>query len=357
VLNPGNMSETPSPVSSTNESQRHHVLAQQSRYHYPGYKSFLPDYSSSGNAGSYINGDWMMPYSQWQGVGENAETSLENRWPHDGSLDPSILSFEEDRLIKRTNTGSVCLDAVKILDGASSHHSAVSRSEQQIQPVNELSPEYDSINPTRLLYDIETRYSFNEYDTLGTVQPAIYSSLPSYPSCGENTYLEGQQVWPDCTSINQAPALVNISYTSSAMPEAIPTNFKLQWPMEDDSITQSHGQLSSAIPVPKRKRASPEPPNKRSRGDEPKKPLSEFVVVFENAPGALSAVKHRRKLDAPVRKAAREVRKAGACHQCRFRKRTVRFQIINHICSRYLYWQVANKFPTSVQRALRVFLV
>jgi hypothetical protein len=28
-------------------------------------------------------------------------------------------------------------------------------------------------------------------------------------------------------------------------------------------------------------------------------------------------------LDAPVRKAARDVRKAGACHQCRFRKRTV----------------------------------
>jgi hypothetical protein len=51
--------------------------------------------------------------------------------------------------------------------------------------------------------------------------------------------------------------------------------------------------------------------------------LDDFVVVFENAPGALATVKRRRKLDAPVRKAARDVRKAGACHQCRFRKRTV----------------------------------
>ena len=51
--------------------------------------------------------------------------------------------------------------------------------------------------------------------------------------------------------------------------------------------------------------------------------MSDFVVVFENAPGALASVKKRKKLEAPVRKAAKDVRRAGACHQCRFRKRTV----------------------------------
>lgn len=53
------------------------------------------------------------------------------------------------------------------------------------------------------------------------------------------------------------------------------------------------------------------------------KDISDCVDVFENEPGALKNVKRRKKLDAPVRKAAREVRKAGACHQCKFRKRTV----------------------------------
>jgi len=51
--------------------------------------------------------------------------------------------------------------------------------------------------------------------------------------------------------------------------------------------------------------------------------MADFVVVFENAPGALASVKKRKKLEAPVRKAAKDVRRAGACHQCRFRKRTV----------------------------------
>jgi len=75
--------------------------------------------------------------------------------------------------------------------------------------------------------------------------------------------------------------------------------------------------------VPKRKYTSPEPVVKKSKSILTQDELDEFVVVFENAPGALATVKRRRKLDAPVRKAARDVRKAGACHQCRFRKRTV----------------------------------
>lgn len=77
-----------------------------------------------------------------------------------------------------------------------------------------------------------------------------------------------------------------------------------------------------AVPLPKRKMY--EGSGIKSRIFETaQKDLSDCVDVFENEPGALKNVKRRKKLDAPVRKAAREVRKAGACHQCKFRKRTV----------------------------------
>jgi hypothetical protein len=103
--------------------------------------------------------------------------------------------------------------------------------------------------------------------------------------------------------------------------------FVLDWSTSDQvsgPSTASNISNYQAI-IPKRKHASPDPVVKKksiSTEDE----LDEFVVVFENAPGALASVKRRRKLDAPVRKAARDVRKAGACHQCRFRKRTVSHQ-------------------------------
>ena len=77
-----------------------------------------------------------------------------------------------------------------------------------------------------------------------------------------------------------------------------------------------------AVPIPKRK-AKGGPETKPRIFDTAQKDISDCVDVFENEPGALKNVKRRKKLDAPVRKAAREVRKAGACHQCKFRKRTV----------------------------------
>ncbi|KAG9230992.1 hypothetical protein BJ875DRAFT_134464 [Amylocarpus encephaloides] len=109
---------------------------------------------------------------------------------------------------------------------------------------------------------------------------------------------------------------------STTLPTIETSCAQLQWPSETQINSQSCEPSSFPTMLSKRKRASPEAPKKRSRADEPEKALSKFVVVFENAPGALSTVKHRRKLDAPVRKSARDVRKAGACHQCRFRKRT-----------------------------------
>lgn len=107
-------------------------------------------------------------------------------------------------------------------------------------------------------------------------------------------------------------------------PETSSKGLVLDWSTSDQIAgppTTINTSSYQAI-IPKRKHTSPEPaPRKESTSTQDE--LDEFVVIFENAPGALASVKRRRKLDAPVRKAARDVRKAGACHQCRFRKRTV----------------------------------
>jgi len=114
--------------------------------------------------------------------------------------------------------------------------------------------------------------------------------------------------------------------------------YVLAWPVHDSRVetypanSEHHVPTATPIPTPipvsKRKHEScspaPSPQAKRGRNAPAEDSLADFVVVFENAPGALASVKRRRKLDAPVRKAAKAVRKAGACHQCRFRKRTVR---------------------------------
>lgn len=70
------------------------------------------------------------------------------------------------------------------------------------------------------------------------------------------------------------------------------------------------------------------PPAKKARQ------LEEFMVVFESTPGAMATVKKRKKLDAPVRKAALTTRQIGACHQCRFRKRTVSLLVMRDLTFR-----------------------
>jgi hypothetical protein len=103
-------------------------------------------------------------------------------------------------------------------------------------------------------------------------------------------------------------------------PDRLPLGLILDWSSCDVSSAPTPDGSNSPILIPKRK-ASKESVTKNNSSEAPQ--LSECVDVFENAPGALASVKRRKKLDPPVRKAAREVRKAGACHQCRFRKRTV----------------------------------
>ncbi|KAH7333225.1 hypothetical protein BKA65DRAFT_596811 [Rhexocercosporidium sp. MPI-PUGE-AT-0058] len=100
-----------------------------------------------------------------------------------------------------------------------------------------------------------------------------------------------------------------------------PVGLALDWSTSEQSTDAFKKKRKSSLPsvAPKRKYASPRPAPEEAQPD---CHLEECVGVFENAPGALATVKKRKKLDAPVRKAARDVRKAGACHQCRFRKRT-----------------------------------
>ncbi|KAL5330721.1 hypothetical protein ACEPPN_000241 [Leptodophora sp. 'Broadleaf-Isolate-01'] len=103
-----------------------------------------------------------------------------------------------------------------------------------------------------------------------------------------------------------------------------PVGLALDWSTSEQSPETFIKQRKSSLPsAPKRKYTSPRPAPEEAQPD---CHLEECVGVFENAPGALATVKKRKKLDAPVRKAARDVRKAGACHQCRFRKRTVDFE-------------------------------
>lgn len=100
-----------------------------------------------------------------------------------------------------------------------------------------------------------------------------------------------------------------------------PAGLALDWSTSQQPPETFTKQRKSSLPsAPKRKYTSPRPAAEEAQSD---CHLEECVGVFENAPGALATVKKRKKLDAPVRKAARDVRKAGACHQCRFRKRTV----------------------------------
>jgi hypothetical protein len=120
-----------------------------------------------------------------------------------------------------------------------------------------------------------------------------------------------------------------------------PAALRLTWAICEVPAVRRHKSHPSTIP--KRKSLSDSIAAQSSLVVEaPQKDLSELVDVFENVPGALVNVKRRKKLDYQVRKAAREVRKAGACHQCRFRKRTVSCIPLNTLLSELtvlvFYW-------------------
>lgn len=121
------------------------------------------------------------------------------------------------------------------------------------------------------------------------------------------------------------------TFTDSNFSEAPTSAVKLNWSptaAEEQSLS-ADSSLPYREPVTKRKLES-SPSTSSNISSPPHQNMSDFVVVFENAPGALASVKKRKKLEAPVRKAAKDVRRAGACHQCRFRKRTVSLRSFQH---------------------------
>ena len=169
------------------------------------------------------------------------------------------------------------------------------------------------------------------------VQPQPYC-MNQIPMLDGTEYLQSQSYGPEVQHAQPNSAwaqeieqnIPNYIAPPESTPDSHPikigsAGITLDWSTSIHQPDLSLGRSASPLPAPtqKRKLTCATPPAKNPRSDSPDVELSEFVVVFENAPGALANVKRRRKLDAPVRKAARDVRKAGACHQCRFRKRTV----------------------------------
>ncbi|KAE8442719.1 hypothetical protein EG329_002910 [Mollisiaceae sp. DMI_Dod_QoI] len=164
------------------------------------------------------------------------------------------------------------------------------------------------------------------------IYPAVLPVLES-PSCPEispyNRLVQHKALdsdWiaftPRLSFTPHQPASDTIpKLTASRIPATNPT---LNWPITSQTIPNvSNPCNDDATPMPKRKHTSSTPPHaKKTRRAMPQVELAEYVGVFENAPGALNTVKKRKKLDGSVRKAAQDVRKAGACHQCRLRKRT-----------------------------------
>jgi len=161
------------------------------------------------------------------------------------------------------------------------------------------------------------------YETSFQVQPNTYPNIHKY------VFMQDQHIpqWSPSTAdtfLQESNASISNKSGSPTLPSR---GLTLDWSICDQSSSNSMKGNNHffTLPVPKRK-ASYEAPSTTTTNkwvDLSKKDITECVDVFENAPGALAGIKRRRKLDAPVRKAAREVRKAGACHQCRFRKRTV----------------------------------
>jgi hypothetical protein len=188
------------------------------------------------------------------------------------------------------------------------------------QPINQVSSEFRTPCPPQ---------------TRQTETQPLYSNLP--PSDGPeypHLYAYGTDPHPpisyDATwlPIENETRRTSIHVTSGPVPDLTAPETSSEALVLDWSTSDQVSPVTTNLPtyqaiIPKRKHASPEPVAKKNKPASSQDELDEFVVVFENAPGALASVKRRRKLDAPVRKAARDVRKAGACHQCRFRKRTV----------------------------------
>jgi hypothetical protein len=269
---------------------------------------------------NFITESWLsdtnQTWSAWQRL-----------WSHDESppLLPSREGLGEERPFLYTGVEQSALSYNANLAGYDPED--VSRSNERIvcHPQPHVAPSYGAVYHSQTPQESQPVSPSNQhlsFQNTSNVRVPEYTQLNAFNT---NLPLDQPSSWlvsyPEPQTFNIAASLLLDPNVSKPPPDKV----ELDWSNSEQlpSLPSDSRETSYSPPASKRKRKSPRPTSKKSRSETAQKELSEFVMVFENAPGALASVKHRRKLDAPVRKAARDVRKAGACHQCRFRKRTV----------------------------------
>ncbi|PVH75231.1 hypothetical protein DL98DRAFT_658260 [Cadophora sp. DSE1049] len=205
-----------------------------------------------------------------------------------------------------------------------------------ISAVNHIAGEYGHDYPSQtpqLAVTIPTHheaYPNSNPSSMNRIIPSNHA-LPGYADTGISSFDCNNDLNLATTDVTwipftpDQPQQHHIATTTPIIPKhekstSSPVGLALDWSTSEQPPETFIKQRKPSFPsAPKRKYTSPRPSTEEVQPD---CHLEECVGVFENAPGALATVKKRKKLDAPVRKAARDVRKAGACHQCRFRKRT-----------------------------------
>jgi hypothetical protein len=289
--------------------------------------TFLVNYQNDFE--DYIEESWLPSTSApWS----TAAASL-NVWSHDASQIPMSFDASGHESTLYASRSEVYRDRAQPNKAQyeDAHGKSIVESLQyqpHVQSITQITPGYGSDyrvqSPQTRLHQSHTSSCAN---SSFHAQPASeYSNFHAY-----NTIPLQQrhtQSWSPAFEHPQYSSVTADTPVQSLDSSSAPSILDLPTSRRQPRYSNSGCDLSFPLAVSKRRPASTEPATKKSRADVPQSDLSEFVIVFENSPGALASVKRRRKLDAPVRKAAKDVRKAGACHQCRFRKRTVSPSII-----------------------------
>ena len=212
----------------------------------------------------------------------------------------------------------------------------VNRRHERFNPQDEITYGIFSFLPQSVPYS--QYHSYEEIDRDNQTSSSVAQLSPYQLVFPENQFLvpkqepqaqtpEGSISVPSSEQPTEPFVFVNtFSDSSFSAAPASTTKLSLNWSpttAEEHPLTRDLSILYPDL-THKRKLESSPPPISGVPA-QPSQNMSDFVVVFENAPGALASVKKRKKLEAPVRKAAKDVRRAGACHQCRFRKRTISY--------------------------------
>lgn len=282
---------------------------------------------------SDVNWDTMITNSPW--ASSNTTTSLDYPHPVIGHEDILYSELEPQYQGHHTsNLNSAGGQYPPIKTNYNTNNRVVNQHHEPVNNSHDIG--YGDIflpQPTQY-----TQYAcYEEFDRDNQTSSSGTQQSPQQPSFPESQFVD--VVVPKQESRSQTPrwsvsvpssepprdAFVFVNtFTDSNFSQAPTSSVKLDWSptaSEEQSLSRD-SSLPYREPIIKRKIESPSP-TISNLSTRPQNNMSDFVVVFENAPGALASVKKRKKLEAPVRKAAKDVRRAGACHQCRFRKRTV----------------------------------